>query len=170
MDNSAVGLVILATPFALRLIGLLCRRFYWTEWVQDRVLRWTGESRLCVTAWGPTIAPRRPPAPCRVGEPRTGTATGIRRSPAGVSAPTACPTPGAHAVGPTVRTDAHDHTVPPNVGPEASLSVSANTADRLAAARVSSLQTGHRGGPQPTATAPRPDRSAVAVHQPAGVL
>jgi hypothetical protein len=86
MDHSAIGLIILGSPFVLPLIGLTCRRLYWTEWVQERVLRTTGTSRLVATAWGHTISPRRPPAPRRAGDAPAGGAPGNRRTPVGVPA------------------------------------------------------------------------------------
>lgn len=103
MDHSAIGLIVLAGPFVLVPAVLLCRRLYWTEWAQHLVLRWTGESRLVATAWGPSIASRKPrrPAP---GAPLAGDATSgnRRQSSARALAPTSDLFPGGLGVGPTL--------------------------------------------------------------------
>lgn len=62
------------------------RRLYWSDWVQEFVMRWTGESRLVMTAWGPSIAPRRPRVRCTRGALAGGHRTGIS-APAAPSLP-----------------------------------------------------------------------------------
>lgn len=86
MDHSSIGLIVLLSPILLTPLGLASERLYWTEWVQERVLRLTGESRLVATAWGHAISPRRPLVPRRArGVTPAGGAPGNRRTPAGAS-------------------------------------------------------------------------------------
>jgi hypothetical protein len=145
VDHSSIGLIILGSPFVALLIGLISRRLYWTEWVQAHVLRWTGESRLCATAWGHTISPRKPATPRRVAGAPAGTSPGIRRLPAGVPAPAAFRRHGA--AGLNVRPAAPPQ---PGVGPDT--------------AALSSRQ----GGPQLTAATGDTPSPVAAVHQHGG--
>ena len=61
MDDPGPILIALAAVgavLAAAIVWTLARRVYWSEWVQERVLRWTGSSRRVMTAWGPVIAGR----------------------------------------------------------------------------------------------------------------
>src|SRR5882757_5785714 len=89
-----VGLVVLA------LLGAALRKLYWSDWAQDLVLRWTGESRRVMTAWGPSITPR---------VHRTRGALSV--SPDRLAVRASAPAGRDHkcAAGPTVRAAAMDH-------------------------------------------------------------
>lgn len=165
MDHSSIGLVALDSPFHLLQLGLASRRLHWTDWVQARVLRLTGECRLVATAWGHTISPRKPLAPRRaggvtlVGIP----SAGIRRSPARASAPTAPSLPGERAVGSTVRPDASPRR-------DAAVDGSGPGVHSPFAGATTALPDlgGGQGGPQLTAAASETPSLAAAVFQMAG--
>jgi len=107
-------------------LASVLRRVYWSDWVQDLVMRWTGESRLVMTAWGPSIAPRRPPVRCTRGALAGDLSTGMCRSLARASPPAAASLPGASAAGSTVRLDAPPSPVAhPSVGADTPLAATA---------------------------------------------
>lgn len=140
------------------------RRLYWSDWVQDFVMRWTGESRLVMTAWGPSIAPRRPRVRCTRGALAGGHRTGMCRSLVRVSAPAAPSLPGDGAAGSTVRPDVPPSLMAhPSVGADTSVDPRATRAD----AALPGAAVG-QGGPQLTAAAQGPRHRAAAVSHQAG--
>ncbi|MFC0438741.1 hypothetical protein [Kutzneria buriramensis] len=133
MDHPILGVAILVAPFLARPVWLAFKRLYWSERVQECVLRLTGESRLCPTAWGSTISRRRLATPRVVAGALAGATPGTRRMLAGVSAPPARVIPGARAGGIYVRPDDALSSVPPSVGADTQLTAAASGPDLAAA-------------------------------------